>query len=105
MIKVFISYSHDNDAHRQRVHALADRLRNDGADIILDRDCGPGGPGVARPGQSGRGIEGVPGGHGHQAATDRTRPEQYRLASGLIDVALFNCVDTGNTRPITGSPD
>ena len=44
MIKVFISYSHDNDTHRQRVHALADRLRNDGVDIILDRDCGPGGP-------------------------------------------------------------
>jgi len=44
MIKVFISYSHDNDTHRQRVHALADRLRNDGVDIILDRDCGSGGP-------------------------------------------------------------
>ena len=44
MIKVFISYSHDNDAHRQRVHDLADRLRNDGVEIILDRDCGPGGP-------------------------------------------------------------
>lgn len=44
MIKVFISYSHDNDTHQQRVHALADRLRNDGVEIILDRDCGPGGP-------------------------------------------------------------
>ncbi len=44
MIKVFISYSHDNDTHQQRMHALADRLRNDGVDIILDRDCGPGGP-------------------------------------------------------------
>jgi len=44
MIKVFISYSHDNDTHRQRVYALADRLRNDGVEIILDRDCGPGGP-------------------------------------------------------------
>lgn len=44
MTKVFISYSHDNDVHQQRVYALADRLKNDGVDIILDRDCGPGGP-------------------------------------------------------------
>ncbi len=44
MIKVFISYSHDNDTQRKRVYALADRLRNDGVYIIIDRDCGPGGP-------------------------------------------------------------
>ncbi len=29
--KVFISYSHDNDAHKARVLALADRLRNKGS--------------------------------------------------------------------------
>ncbi len=46
MIKVFISYSHDNDVHQQRVYALADKLKNDGVEIILDRDCGPGGPDV-----------------------------------------------------------
>ncbi|WP_244072210.1 SEFIR domain-containing protein [Nitrosomonas sp. PY1] len=38
MTKVFISYSHDNAAHQQRVYALADRLKSDGVDIILDRD-------------------------------------------------------------------
>ena len=43
MKKVFISYSHDNDAHQQRVYALADRLKNDGVDIVFDRDC-TGGP-------------------------------------------------------------
>ena len=43
MTKVFISYSHDNDNHRQQVYALADRLKNDGVHIVLDRDC-EGGP-------------------------------------------------------------
>ena len=41
MIKVFISYSHDNDTHRQRVQALADRLKNGGVEIILDLDKEP----------------------------------------------------------------
>lgn len=44
MVKVFISYSHDSDEHKGRVHALADRLLADGIAIILDKDCGPGGP-------------------------------------------------------------
>ncbi len=44
MLTVFISYSHDDDAHQQRVYALADRLIKDGVKVILDRDCGPGGP-------------------------------------------------------------
>ena len=35
--KVFISYSHDSDAHAERVLALADRLRGEGIDCILDR--------------------------------------------------------------------
>lgn len=39
MTKVFISYSHDNDQHQQQVYALTDRLKNDGVDIVLDRDC------------------------------------------------------------------
>jgi hypothetical protein len=35
--KVFISYSHDSPAHADRVLALADRLRADGIDRILDQ--------------------------------------------------------------------
>ncbi len=42
--RVFISYSQESEAHKQRVHALADRLRAEGVGIILDRDCGAGGP-------------------------------------------------------------
>jgi hypothetical protein len=34
---VFISYSHDSEAHRDRVLALAQRLRIDGIDVRLDR--------------------------------------------------------------------
>lgn len=34
---VFISYSHDSDAHRQRVLALSERLRRDGYETRLDR--------------------------------------------------------------------
>jgi hypothetical protein len=35
--KVFVSYSHDSEAHEQRVLALADRLRADGIDARLDQ--------------------------------------------------------------------
>jgi tetratricopeptide (TPR) repeat protein len=35
--KVLISYSHDNAAHEQRVLALANRLRSNGVDAILDQ--------------------------------------------------------------------
>ncbi|MCP3956766.1 MAG: TIR domain-containing protein [bacterium] len=35
--KVFISYSHDSPEHRDRVLALADRLRRDGIEAWLDR--------------------------------------------------------------------
>jgi nucleoside phosphorylase len=34
---VFISYSHDSDAHRERVLALSERLRADGIETLLDR--------------------------------------------------------------------
>lgn len=34
---VFISYSHDNDPHRQRVLELSERLRGDGYETRLDR--------------------------------------------------------------------
>lgn len=36
-ITVFISYSHDSDAHRERVLALSERLRADGIVTILDQ--------------------------------------------------------------------
>ena len=40
---VFISYSHDNDEHKQWVRKLASDLRNNGIDVILDQwDIGPG---------------------------------------------------------------
>jgi SEFIR domain len=34
---VFISYTHDSEEHRQRVLELAQRLRADGADSMVDR--------------------------------------------------------------------
>jgi hypothetical protein len=34
--RVFISYSHDSEAHRERVLALSERLRADGIDADLD---------------------------------------------------------------------
>ena len=37
MPRVFVSYSHDSDAHRDRVLALADRLRADGIEALLDQ--------------------------------------------------------------------
>jgi hypothetical protein len=40
---VFISYSHDSDAHRQRVLDLSERLRRDGYETLLDRYV-PGSP-------------------------------------------------------------
>jgi hypothetical protein len=35
--KVFISYSHDSDMHRERVLGLSERLRHDGVETSLDR--------------------------------------------------------------------
>ncbi len=35
--KVFISYSHDSDEHRERVLALSERLRADGIETVLDQ--------------------------------------------------------------------
>ena len=35
--KVFISYSHDSDEHADRVLALADRLRQQGVDCLIDQ--------------------------------------------------------------------
>ena len=38
--KAFISYSWDDDAHKEWVRQLATRLRADGVDVTLDRwDC------------------------------------------------------------------
>ena len=41
---VFISYSHDSDAHRERVLNLSERLRKDGIVTILDRYVKKGSP-------------------------------------------------------------
>lgn len=35
--RVFISYSHDSDTHRERVLALSERLRADGIETFLDQ--------------------------------------------------------------------
>jgi len=35
--KVFISYSHDNEQHKDWVYSLACRLRSNGVDVILDQ--------------------------------------------------------------------
>ncbi len=37
MPKVFISYSHDSDEHRQRVLELSNRLRREGVDCFIDQ--------------------------------------------------------------------
>jgi hypothetical protein len=44
LVTVFISYSHDTDAHRERVLALSERLRADGIETILDRYVEGGSP-------------------------------------------------------------
>jgi len=36
-LRVFISYSHDSEEHKDRVQALSDRLRADGIDCIIDQ--------------------------------------------------------------------
>jgi len=36
-VKVFISYSHDSDQHKDRVLTLSDRLRADGIDCTIDQ--------------------------------------------------------------------
>ena len=37
MTKVFISYSHDSQPHRDYVRGIADRLRKDGLDCVIDQ--------------------------------------------------------------------
>lgn len=37
MTKVFISYSWDDDSHKEWVRNLATRLRKDGVDVTLDQ--------------------------------------------------------------------
>ncbi|HEX7150969.1 MAG TPA: TIR domain-containing protein [Thermoanaerobaculia bacterium] len=41
MAATFISYSHDSTTHRERVTALANRLRADGVDCMIDRFVWP----------------------------------------------------------------
>jgi hypothetical protein len=45
MPKVFVSYSHDSDAHKARVAAFVARLRGEGISVVYDEDlAGVGGP-------------------------------------------------------------
>jgi hypothetical protein len=44
VFRVFISYSHDNEEHSNRVFELAERLRSHQVTVVIDRDTGPGGP-------------------------------------------------------------
>ena len=37
MTRVFFSYSHDSEEHRERVLALSERLRKDGIETLLDQ--------------------------------------------------------------------
>jgi branched-chain amino acid transport system substrate-binding protein len=44
-VKVFISYSHDSDEHRKFIRELADKLKPDGIDCLIDQDIkSPQGP-------------------------------------------------------------
>jgi len=56
MVRVFLSYSHDDDVHKGHVHALADRLIKEGLIVGLDRDVGPGGPDEGWPAWSERQV-------------------------------------------------
>ena len=42
MAEVFVSYSHDDEGHKKRVLALANRLRDDGFDCLIDQYEDPG---------------------------------------------------------------
>ena len=44
MNKVFISYSHDSEVHKNRVQSFSNRLRESGINVIIDADMAPGGP-------------------------------------------------------------
>ena len=45
MARVFVSYAHSNDKHRQRVWAFAKSLREQGLDVVIDTDVkSPAGP-------------------------------------------------------------
>lgn len=57
MPRVFISYSHDSEPHKERVKALAMRLKNDGVDVVIDQDTGAGGPPEGWPRWSQRQVE------------------------------------------------
>jgi hypothetical protein len=44
MAKVFISYSHDSEHHKRRIRELAERLRAQRLEVLIDQDMLPGGP-------------------------------------------------------------
>lgn len=56
-VNVFISYSHDSDAHSARVLSLSESLRKDGVETILDRYVKNGSPAEGWPRWMLRGLE------------------------------------------------
>jgi hypothetical protein len=57
LTRAFISYSHDSEQHKERVAQLANRLRSDRIEIIIDSDKLPGGPDEGWPQWSERQVE------------------------------------------------
>src|SRR3954469_23634634 len=119
MAKVFLSYRHENDAHRERVRKLGQRLRDAGIDLVLDQfflDAHAGGPDEGWPRWSKRMagetekvlIVGSPGwfrcyegtelpgtGLGASAETVVINQRLYNVAgvTGAIRIAHFESID------------
>ena len=49
MQRIFLSYSHDSEVHKKRVHSLVRRLSSDGFKVVIDQDRLPGGPAEGWP--------------------------------------------------------
>lgn len=122
MAQVFLSYRHENDAHRTRVRELGQRLRDAGIDIVLDQfflDVHAGGPDEGWPAWSKRMagetekvlIIGSPGwfrcyerkelpgtGLGASAETVVINQRLYNVAgvTGAIRIAHFDSIDAAS---------
>ncbi|HEX4706326.1 MAG TPA: SEFIR domain-containing protein [Candidatus Udaeobacter sp.] len=122
MAQVFLSYRHENDAHRERVRELGQRLRDADIDVVLDQfflDLHPGGPDERWPRWSQRMagetekvlIIGSPGwfrcyegkeqpgtGLGASAETVVINQRLYNVAgvTGAIRIAHFGSIDAAS---------
>ena len=101
MGQVFISYSHDNADHQKRVLALAERLRADHIQVVIDRDKLPGGPAEGWPAWSEAQVRTADRVLVVASAAYRRRYEQEELpGTGLGSVCEANAIrqalyDTG----------